>query len=50
MVTGPEGDNFSLVNNNNETNNSNNIKNEITVIAIVPPVVAKIIFIYLKHR
>jgi len=44
-VTGPDGDNFSLVNSNSATNNNNSIKKATTVISIVPIVlVAKIIF------
>jgi hypothetical protein len=45
MVTGPEGDSFSFVNNKSATKINNRIRNDITVIKIVPPVlVAKIIF------
>jgi len=47
-VTGPDGESFSLVNNNNVTNNNKRIRNATTVISIVPPVlVAKIIFTFL---
>jgi hypothetical protein len=45
MVTGPDGDNFSLVNSNSATNNNSSIKKATTVITIVPIVlVANIIF------
>src|SRR5690606_35432864 len=45
MVTGPEGDNFSLVKSNKATNNNNKTKKATTVIRMVPPVLAaKIIF------
>jgi len=50
MVTGPDGDNFSLVNNSKATNTINSIKKATTVINIVPPVlVAKIILIFLRR-
>ncbi len=46
MVTGPEGDNFSLVKSSRATNNSNRTKKAITVITIVPKVdVANIILV-----
>lgn len=47
MVTGPDGDNFSLVNSNNATNTNNKTRNATTVIKIVPPVLAANIIFYL---
>jgi len=39
MVTGPEGDNFSLVKSNKATNSNSKIKKATTVITMVPNVV-----------
>ena len=40
IVTGPEGDNFCFINNNNPTSNSVIIKKETTVANMVPNVPA----------
>jgi hypothetical protein len=40
MVTGPEGDNFSLVNNNKATNINSSTKKATTVMVTVPKVLA----------
>src|SRR5690606_319775 len=49
MVTGPEGDNFSLVNNSRATNNNNRTKKATTAMTTVPAVLtANIILIYLR--
>src|SRR5690606_17754850 len=51
MVTGPEGVNFSLVNNNRATNKSSSTKKATTAMITVPPLLtAKIILIYLWLR
>jgi hypothetical protein len=48
MVTGPEGDNFSLVNNNTLTKSNKSTKKAITVMVMVPMVeVANIMLIRL---
>jgi hypothetical protein len=43
MVTGPEGESFSLVNKSNPTSNNVSTKNAAMVISIVLPIAAKTI-------
>src|SRR5690606_12466004 len=51
MVTGPEGDNFSFVNNSRATNNNSRTIKAPTAMITVPPVLtARIILICLRLR
>src|SRR5690606_18241633 len=51
MVTGPEGDNFSLVNSKRATNNNNRtIKAAMAMMTVPPVLTARIILICLRLR